>query len=577
MLKNIKKVLAIVSGHFKGKLFLLMFLLLIVALLELFSIGVIPVTFSFVFKPETINDHASLSNIVDRLGVERTKLDLFYLTSIILLVVFFVKNLYRAYVDYFSLQVIRDIQQDVSIKLYEKYLKMPYEFFLKKSQSEIIRNLKIEVSLFANQVLQSYVLVFVNLATGVVFIIFLLMVNLKLTLIIASALLFFVTVYVFMLKNKMVAYSKIQQQERQTQLKLLAESVYNLKFIKVNKKENFIVRLYNQTLIRFLNIVKKTGFFGKLPNSYFEMVSILLILCIIGFVIYNNYSTEEGITIIAFFTLSIVRLRSSFVQVMVNSNKISANIATVDPIMADLEINVDKSLNQSHLYDKDFVFKSLEVCDLSYGYDKRYVLQHVDLRIECGEKVLITGLSGSGKTTLIDLILGLLVCQQGQIYINNSLVENFNNFLHIVGYVPQDTALIEGSLKENVAFGVKKRRIDDDKVKVSLEKAQLGELIETLGLEGNVAEGGISLSGGQKQRIGIARSLYKGASVLILDEPTSSLDQLNESNFLKFILGLSEDMTVICISHSQQFRTQFDRVIELDKGQVIYDSLKPVL
>ena len=213
---------------------------------------------------------------------------------------------------------------------------------------------------------------------------------------------------------------------------------------------------------------------------------------------------------------------------------------------------------------------------VSYQYPKAETvgLQNITLEIKAGEKIGIVGSTGAGKTTLVDIILGLLKPQSGQLLVDGEPVtdKNLRSWQQSVGYVPQDIFLTDASISQNIALGVRVEEVDMARVRRSAKIAQLDEFIcqeLTEGYDTGVGERGVRLSGGQRQRIGIARALYHRADLIVFDEATSALDNLTERDVMSAINGLPGEKTIVIIAHRLSTVAACDRIVVLDKGQIV--------
>ncbi len=199
-------------------------------------------------------------------------------------------------------------------------------------------------------------------------------------------------------------------------------------------------------------------------------------------------------------------------------------------------------------------------------------VENVSLKIKKGQSIALIGKSGSGKTTLVDIILGLLEPNQGDILVDGkSVYNNLRSWQNMIGYIPQSIFLIDDTVERNIAFGVPDSAIDPAKINKALQAAQLEELITQLpqGIQTEVGERGVRLSGGQRQRIGIARALYHEREILVLDEATSALDNETEKLVSEAIKSLAGTKTLIIIAHRLSTVEHCDRVYLMDKGHVI--------
>jgi ATP-binding cassette subfamily B protein len=208
-----------------------------------------------------------------------------------------------------------------------------------------------------------------------------------------------------------------------------------------------------------------------------------------------------------------------------------------------------------------------------YSPDGPWVLDGLYLDIPKGARIGFVGSTGSGKSTTLDLLMGLLEPTEGELQVDGEPVRGarVRAWQRTIAHVPQSIYLSDSTLAENIAFGVPPGSIDHSRVRLAAQRAQIAEFIESRpeGYDAFVGERGIRLSGGQRQRIGIARALYKQASVLVLDEATSALDNLTEQSVLDAIAGLDRELTVLLIAHRLTTVRRCDTIVELERGAVV--------
>jgi ATP-binding cassette subfamily B protein len=210
-----------------------------------------------------------------------------------------------------------------------------------------------------------------------------------------------------------------------------------------------------------------------------------------------------------------------------------------------------------------------------------WIIDNLNLIIPKGARVGLVGATGGGKSTVLDLLMGLLQPDAGAISIDGRALDagTVRAWQACIAHVPQNIFLADASLAENIAFGVPPEEIDLQRVRIAAERAQVAEFIDAMpeGFNSAVGERGVRLSGGQRQRIGIARALYKHASVLVLDEATSALDNTTERSVMDAIEGLSRDLTIVLIAHRLSTVRRCDTIIEIEGGRVVaqapYDQL----
>jgi len=216
-----------------------------------------------------------------------------------------------------------------------------------------------------------------------------------------------------------------------------------------------------------------------------------------------------------------------------------------------------------------------------YTSDSPWVLDDLNITIAKGSRVGFVGSTGSGKSTTLDLMMGLLMPTQGELLVDGQLISgnHIRAWQRTIAHVPQSIYLSDTTLAENIALGVPRSAIDLERVKQAARQAQIADFIESgpEGYNAYLGERGIRLSGGQRQRIGIARALYKQASVLVFDEATSALDNATEHSIMNAIDGLGSDLTILLIAHRLGTVRNCDAIIELEEGRVVahgtYDQL----
>jgi ABC-type multidrug transport system fused ATPase/permease subunit len=222
------------------------------------------------------------------------------------------------------------------------------------------------------------------------------------------------------------------------------------------------------------------------------------------------------------------------------------------------------------LFQKNIQFRGVR---FRYANEGPWVLDGSNLVIAKGARVGFVGSTGSGKSTTLDLLMGLLMPTEGEILVDGQPISGnrVSAWQRSIAHVPQSIYLADSTLAENIAFSVPPDTIDLDRVQQAARQAQVADFIESIpeGYQAYVGERGIRLSGGQRQRIGIARALYKQASVLVFDEATSALDNATEQSVMDAIEGLNRDLTILLIAHRLTTVRRCDTIVELEHGRVV--------
>ena len=280
--------------------------------------------------------------------------------------------------------------------------------------------------------------------------------------------------------------------------------------------------------------------------------------------------------ILSVYALATFKLLPAFQLIYANSAVIKGNMAAFESIRQDLinSSNLKFEISQTEQSYLNLNKKiELENVTFTYPNKDKPTLKQLNMVIPVNSIIGLVGPSGSGKSTLIDIILGLIKPEQGLLKIDNKTINNNNrrSWQNTIGFVAQSIFCPEGSIAENVAFGIPQEQIDLEQVQNALKLAHLTDLIQNLeqDIHTKVGERGVQLSGGQRQRIGIARALYHKAQVLIFDEATSSLDGITEKMIMDAIHDFGGKKTIIMIAHRIKTVQKCDQIFFIDKGRVV--------
>ena len=254
----------------------------------------------------------------------------------------------------------------------------------------------------------------------------------------------------------------------------------------------------------------------------------------------------------------------------------SASVVEVIKMLNQPKSNHDRKVKRKFKFSKN-----IELINISYSYKENTpIIKSLNLKINKGEKIGIVGTTGSGKTTLVDIIMGLLKPNKGTIKIDNLVLYDakkaslLQTWRENISHIPQHIFLKDASVLENIAFGIEKNQINKFEIRKAAKIAMIREFIENDlgGYDEIVGEKGIRLSGGQLQRIGIARALYKKSDILVMDEATSALDTNTEKKIINAINSLENNPTIIMIAHRLSTLNSCDRIIHIEKGNIIQDG-----
>ncbi|HYN46362.1 MAG TPA: ABC transporter ATP-binding protein [Allosphingosinicella sp.] len=375
------------------------------------------------------------------------------------------------------------------------------------------------------------------------------------------------------MRGRLLRNSAVLSEASAARLKIVQEGLGGIRDVILDRSQPLFEEKFRRVDTRYRRAQSVTAFIATAPRFVIEAAGIVAIALIAW-----AMSREPGGIIAAIPVLGALALGAQRLLPLLHRSysglSLSAGafgllgdvIALVEaPVIGDDPPGAGAEL----AFNEAIVFDS--VC---YRHeDGGFALRNIDLEIPRGARIGVTGPTGSGKSTLLDLLMGLLAPDSGAVRIDGLPLAAATRALWQakIAHVPQGVYLADDSIAANIAFGVEPAAVDRARLGVIVAAAQLDAFVLTLpeGLETRVGERGIRLSGGQRQRIGLARALYKQASVLILDEATSVLDDATEAAVMRAIMALGKDITIVMIAHRQSTLGGCDRLIRLEEGQVV--------
>ena len=485
------------------------------------------------------------------------------------------KNLVSITILYWQNKIIHKWCVNVKNKMMNFFLYSPYELDVKKAKSDFI----IKITDNINKVFEYFVfktIIFIS-NTIVVSIIFSILV-LILPFFTVLAIIFFAIAS--SLQNKFFKQWGRELADKKAVLvngeyNSVLESMGHVKDIKINGCQEFFFSVYRQVSNKIIPIDEKLNLIPIIPQHVIELIFIftMVIFCIGVFQQYGTNSANVVLSL-SIVAISIYRMAPQIYKSQVCLNYMEFYKDRVDSLFEIYDEYKEHSTELQLPSKERMTFDNIiTVRNLFYSYDKtNAILKNLNFEIKKGEFVGIIGLSGAGKSTLVDCLLGLLA-YDGEILVDGVKLNNKNarKFQNIIGYVAQEIHTIGGDVADNVAWGVKKNEIDEQRVIESLKSAQIYDILndEKNGIHTPVREDGTGLSQGQKQRIGIARAIYRNPEIIILDEATSNLDVKIENELTQIMTNLKGKKTIIAIAHRLSTLVNCDKVIYLKNGEII--------
>lgn len=565
----------------KHKMVLLVFLMLIGAVLETLGVSMILPVMSVVMEENAVQKHAYLQVICDlfHIAYDDTR-TLMILVMVGLIVIFAVKNVFLFFQQKVQLKFVYTNQFATSRRMMINFMERPYEYYLNADTSVIQRSITSDVNNMYGLILSLLQLV----SEGIVFVCLIavsLVSDVMMSITVALLLVVVLAIIKWVLKPIMRKAGEENQDYYSGLYKWIDQSVMGIKEIKIANKENYFINEYAKCGEGYVNAVQRYNLYNATPRLLIETVALA------GMIFYMMIQLLSGVQVTAILP-QLTLLALVAMRLIPCANRINNHLTSIsyfEPFFMGVSDNLQEEIRDESIdynaasYQKKVEVQKLEIRhniqlkDIVYKYPntETLIFDRANMEIPIGKSVGIVGTSGAGKTTIVDILLGLLQIQSGEILADGVEVrEHYQSFLKDIGYIPQTIFMIDSTIRKNVAFGVADEDIDDVKVWRALQEAQLDEFVRGLpdGLDTSIGERGIRISGGQRQRIGIARALFEDPEVLVLDEATSALDNETEAAIMESINMLHGKKTLIIIAHRLQTIEKCDMVYRVEKGQV---------
>ncbi|MEZ3507719.1 MAG: ABC transporter ATP-binding protein/permease [Lachnospiraceae bacterium] len=495
--------------------------------------------------------------------------------SALIIVIYIAKNIYliieKSYIYKFSYNT----QMKLSTRLLNTYMKEPYTFHLNRNIATLQRSLQEDTSKFMQVILYSLELV-AELAVCFVLVVYLLFVSKSITIIVLGLLMICVGSFLLLTRK----YSrKLGQDNQGYQGKIfqwMNQALGGIKEIKILERETFFTEEYRRYYTKYARGLRFARTISILPKYAVEAVAISgLLVGIIVKLLFGEADMAYYIPQLTVFAVAAFRLMPSVGRINEHATNMLYALPSVDLVYHDLTEIADYIEKQDHEVREAWnLHEGIKVEHVTYCYPDadEPVIDDASLSIQKGKTVAFIGASGAGKTTMVDIILGLLTPQKGVVMADQiNIHEKPKTFHAQIGYIPQVIYLSDDTIRNNIAFGVKKSEINEQAVLQAMEKAQLTGFVNSLphGLDTIVGDRGVRLSGGQRQRIGIARALYHDPEILVLDEATSALDNDTEAAVMEAVENLQGMKTMIIIAHRLTTIRNVDMIYEVGDGKVV--------
>ena len=487
------------------------------------------------------------------------------------LIVFVVKGGVTLLDSYVQNSWIQSLILNFKKRLVTRYTEMDYAYQITLNSGRSLSVLYNDADIYMRIGLTSAGIMLSEISVFLILIAYLLYLQPAITAVLLIMFLIMGGLFILYLVPTFRKWGKTVQETAQAGYQKALQILQSYKDILIFGKTNYFISLYMEQSILRAQVTVKSAVAQVLPRACIEVIFVTFFAGLVMVFLWLDYDVTALTTVLSAYLYAGFRLLPGLNRMIIQLNNVKMSEASIERIVLELKSPYHKSV---YLPAPKLTFKqAINVTDVSFSYPKKdvHVLHHIDLEIKKGEFIGIVGETGSGKSTLLHLLLGLLLPNEGTVLIDGKYPANSPEWHSKIGYAAQNFHLIEGSVVDNVAFGVPIDERDMELVYKVIKNAELGRFIEKLpdGLDTQIGEKGAMVSGGERQRIALARALYQQPEILMLDEATSALDLETEKSIMNTIEHLrKEDLTIIAVTHRLDTLKAADRVIVVENGSI---------
>lgn len=559
------------------KFYILQLLVVIMAITELLGIASIAPFMALVGNIDLLEQEGIFSALYQWSGLPNPFDFLFY-TGLVVLIALLISTLVATFTIWQLSIYAASVGTEIADRLYNHYLQQDWLFHATGSSAHLTKQVSSEALRVTDLIIQPLMQMNAKLVLVLFISISIFIYDPWVAL---AGLTLFTAAYVIVYKvvrKQLHANGHNMSNMFTTRFRLMNEGFGGIKeVLLLNRGHDFVARFKESGKVfsyaRGTNIA-----ISQMPRYFMELIAFgAMISLVLLLITVHQGSLGSILPILAVYALTAFKLLPALQQIYASITQIKGNIAAFEAIKNDLTQSLSSSaLDEQVSYVAPLALQQqIELKSITFLYPNKITpaVNQLSMKIPVNSTVGLVGASGSGKSTLIDILLSLLTPQAGQLCVDGVVInaDNRQQWQSNLGFVPQSIFLSEGTIAENIAFGLPSKEINLQQVKSALQLANLTEFVQQLPdqLNTKVGERGVQLSGGQRQRIGIARALYHQAEVLVFDEATSALDGITETIIMDAIQKLSGQKTIIMIAHRLKTVAACDIIYLMDHGRII--------
>lgn len=589
MIRLLRQLIRLLTPGQRRRFFALQILVVLMAFAEILGVASVGPFIALVSNPALIIQNDLLAHIYAYAGFS-TPDDFVFWVGVGVLVILLVSALVSMLTVWQLSLFSNSIGTEMGVRLYRYYMYQDWLFHAAGSSAQLTKQIAAETNRVTNQVLGPLLQTNARVVLTILMLTGLFVFNPVVTVV---AVLIFSLAYILLYKvvrSRLAQNGKRISEATTSRYKLMAEGFGGIKDLLILGRQKDFLDRFDASSRRLALSQATNQSLAQAPRYFMELVAYSTI---VFFVLYLQKSYEgdlrQILPILAVYALAGFKLLPACQGIYTNIAAIKGGMAAFEAVRGDLERSArmevaNDARNMGNSGERLGLKQGIELSNITFTYPGKPVpaLSALNLYIPGNKTIGVVGASGSGKSTIIDMLLGLIQPDSGQVLVDGRLLDSMSlrAWQDNLGFVPQSIFLSDASILENVAFGLAKDLIDVERVRQAISMAHLDDFVASLpdGLDTRIGERGVQLSGGQRQRIGIARALYQNAGVLIFDEATSALDGITEKLIMDAIHDFSGTKTVVVVAHRLKTVEKCDIIYFIDHGQVVdtgtFDDLK---
>jgi len=581
----LKKIRCIFDRKQKFQLLLLGIMIFIGGFLETLGVGAMMPVVMVLITPETLLAYIQKYDFLQKIcnffhiqNVSQITIALLFA----LMAVYVIKNLYILLLTYKQNAFIDQNRNRMISRVMAEFLNRPYEQYLGADIPTVFRITDNDIPHAFSLMLSLIQLASEVVVSGLIFVMMLILdAEMTLFVIVLFGVLTLLIIKVFKPRLNKIGSKNQSIQSRIAKWRI--QAIYGLKDVKVLNREEFFVRNYYESGKVGANVATTYAVLNNMPRLLIETVFIVGMLGFLMLFIKGGGDMSLMVSTVSAFGVAAMRVLPSVNRINTYITQISYTQPSLDFVYQNLQegMKTDAMLAERKAKaqkEKLRLEHQIELNHISFHYpdSDKDIFTDAHMVVPKGKSVGIIGTSGAGKSTVVDILLGLLHAQEGEITCDGvDIFRNYESWLAQVGYIPQSIYLVDESIRDNIAFGIDKDKINEKRIWEVLAEAQLKEFVEELpeGLDTTIGDRGVRLSGGQRQRIGIARALYHDPEILVFDEATSALDNDTEAAVMDAVNSFHGKKTMIIIAHRLNTIEKCDIVYKVEDRKLVETSL----